>query len=126
MTPRLGTDGKHIVYPIRGIVQAARATTTQPHRRTVAYVCALGLTAGVVAASLALLGFQFGSPWVVVALAIIPAIAERISVGFAVAQRGLTKTEEQSIGILPTLIAAVLFGPFAGGVVGAASILGDP
>ena len=126
MTPRLGTDGRHIVYPIRGIVQAARATTTQPHRRTVAYVCALSLIAGVVAASLALLGFHFESPWVVVALAIIAAIVERISVGFAVAQRGLTKTEEQSISILPTLIAAVLFGPLAGGLVGAASMLGDP
>jgi putative nucleotidyltransferase with HDIG domain len=79
-----------------------------------------------VAASLALLGFRFESPWVVVALAIIAAIVERISVGFAVAQRGLTKTEEQSIGILPTLIAAVLFGPLAGGLVGAASMLGDP
>jgi putative nucleotidyltransferase with HDIG domain len=79
-----------------------------------------------VAASLALLGFHFESPWVVVALAIIAAIVERISVGFAVAQRGLTKTEEQSIGILPTLIAAVLFGPLAGGLVGAASMLGDP
>jgi len=79
-----------------------------------------------VAASLALLGFHFGSPWVVVALAIIAAIVERISVGFAVTQRGLTKTEEQSIGILPTLIAAVLFGPLAGGLVGAASMLGDP
>ena len=78
------------------------------------------------AASLALLGFRFESPWVVVALAIIAAIVERISVGFAVAQRGLTKTEEQSIGILPTLIAAVLFGPLAGGLVGAASMLGDP
>jgi putative nucleotidyltransferase with HDIG domain len=61
-----------------------------------------------------------------VALAVIAAIVERISVGFAVAQRGLTKTEEQSISILPTLIAAVLFGPLAGGLVGAASMLGDP
>src|SRR6476659_4210275 len=105
MTPRLGTAGRHIVYPIRGIVEAARATPTHPHRRTVAYVCALSLTAGVVAASLALFGFHFESPWVVVALAVIAAIVERISVGFAVAQRGLTKTEEQSISILPTLIA---------------------
>jgi putative nucleotidyltransferase with HDIG domain len=126
MTPRLGTDGKRIVYPIRGIVQAARATTAQPHRRTVAYVCALGLTAGVVAVSLAVLGFDLESPWVVVALALIAAIAERIGVGFAVAQRGLTRTEEQSISILPTLFAAVVFGPLAGGLVGAASMLGEP
>jgi hypothetical protein len=126
MTPQLGTDGRNIVYPIRGIVQAARATTAEPHRRTVVYVCALALTAGIVAACLAVLGFDFESPWVVFALAVIAAVAERISVGFAVAQRGLTRTEEQSISILPTLIAAVLFGPLAGGLVGAASMLGDP
>ena len=89
-------------------------------------MCALGLIAGLVAVSLAVLGFNFESPWVVLALAIIAAVAERISVGFAVAERGLTRTEEQSISILPTLIAAVLFGPLAGGVVGAASMLGDP
>ena len=45
---------------------------------------------------------------------------------FAVAKRGLTSTEEQSIHLLPTLFAAVLFGPLAAGVVGAASMLGDP
>jgi putative nucleotidyltransferase with HDIG domain len=43
-----------------------------------------------------------------------------------VAQRGLAKTEEQSIHLLPTLFAAVLFGPLAAAVVGAASMLGDP
>jgi putative nucleotidyltransferase with HDIG domain len=92
----------------------------------VAYVCALALTAGVVAGCLAVLGFSLEAPGVVVALAIAAAIAERISVGFTVAQRGLTRTEEQSISILPTLFAAVLFGPLAGGLVGAASMLGDP
>ena len=127
MTPRLGTDGRHIVYPIRGIVQAARATTTQPQRRTIAYVFALTLTAAVVAVFLVAAGFDLESPWAVAALAVAAAFAERItSIGFAVTQRGLTKTEEQSIGILPTLIAAVLFGPLAGGLVGAASMLGDP
>jgi len=126
MTPRLGTDGKHIVYPIRGIVQAARATTAEPHRRTVAYVCTLTLTAAVVAGCLALLGFGLKAPWVVLALAVAAAAAERFGgVGFTVAQRGLARTEEQSISILPTLFAAVLFGPLAGGLVGAASMLGD-
>src|SRR5262249_17667263 len=118
MTPRLGTDGRHIVYPIRGIVQAARATTTQPHRRTVAYVFALAVTAGVGAGCLMALGFDLESPGVVVGLAIAAAIAERISVGFAVAERGRTYTEEQSISAVPTLLAAVLFGPLAGGLVG--------
>jgi putative nucleotidyltransferase with HDIG domain len=92
----------------------------------VAYVGALAVTAAVVAGCLTALGFDLESPGVVVALAIAAAIAERISVGFAVAQRGLTRTEEQSISAVPTLLAAVLFGPLAGGVVGAASMLGDP
>jgi putative nucleotidyltransferase with HDIG domain len=38
----------------------------------------------------------------------------------------LTRTTEQSISVIPTLIAAVLFGPLAAAVVGAASMLGDP
>ncbi len=45
--------------------------------------------------------------------------AERISVR-------LTKTHELSITLLPTLFAAVLFGPLAAAVVGGASMLGDP
>jgi putative nucleotidyltransferase with HDIG domain len=90
-------------------------------------VFALTLTAAVVAICLVASGFDLESPWAVAALAVAAAFAERItSIGFAVTQRGLTKTEEQSIGILPTLIAAVLFGPLAGGLVGAASMLGDP
>src|SRR5262249_32235177 len=52
-------------------------------------------------------------------LAVAAAIAERNSVR-------LTKTTEQSISVLPTLFAAVVFGPLAAGVVGAASMLGDP
>ena len=92
-----------------------------------AYVCALTATAGVVAVCLVMLGLDLESPWVVVALAVAAAFAERItSIGFTVAERGLTRTEEQSISTLPTLFAAVLFGPLAGGLVGAASMLGDP
>src|SRR5262245_66500268 len=104
MTPRLGTDGRHIVYPIRGIVQAARATTTEPRRRTAAYVLALTLTAGVVAVCLVAAGFKLESPWAVVALAIAAAIAERISVGFTVAQRGLARSEGPSIWVLSMLL----------------------
>jgi HD-GYP domain-containing protein (c-di-GMP phosphodiesterase class II) len=55
----------------------------------------------------------------VLALAIVAAIAERSSVR-------LTRTTEQSISVLPTLFAAVLFGPLAAAVVGGASMLGDP
>ena len=62
----------------------------------------------------------------VLALCLAGAAAERISLRFAVTQRGLTSTEEHSISQVPTLFAAVLFGPLAAAVVGAASMLGDP
>ena len=71
-------------------------------------------------------GYSLESPVTVLALALAAAVAERISVRFAVAKRGLTSTEEQSLHLLPTLFAAVLFGPLAAAVVGAASMLGDP
>src|SRR5262252_5437058 len=106
MTPRLGTDGNRIVYPIRGIVQGAREMRQHPQRRTVAYVATLTLAASLLAAALVLAGFTLEAPVTILALALASAIAERISVRFAVAQRGLARTEEQSIHLLPTLFAA--------------------
>ena len=126
MTPRLGTDGSRIVYPVRGIAQGARDIARHPQRRTIAYVATLVLAALIVAASLVGAGYTLESPFTVLALSVAAAVAERISVRFAVAKRGLTSTEEQSIHLLPTLFAAVLFGPLAAAVVGAASMLGDP
>src|SRR5687767_530249 len=121
MTPRLGTDGNRIVYPIRGIVQGAIARSHQSGGRTLAYVTSLVVTALLVAIALLIAGYGLESPWTVLALALASAVAERISVRFTVARRGLTSTEEQSIHLLPTLFAAVLFGPLAAAVVGAAS-----
>lgn len=126
MTPRLGTDGTRIVYPIRGIVQGTRAVAHHPQRRTLVYVASLVIAAAITAAALVLAGYAIGSPVTVIALAVAAAVAERISVRFAVARRGLTSTEEQSLHLLPTLFAAVLFGPLAAVAVGAASMLGDP
>ena len=126
MTPRLGTDGNRIVYPVRGIVQGAREVGRHPQRRTLAYVATLILAALVTAGALLAAGYSLESPVTVAALAVAAAVAERISVRFAVAKRGLTSTEEQSLHLLPTLFAAVLFGPLAAAVVGAASMLGDP
>ena len=82
------------------------------------YVGALALSALGLAASLLALGFTSGSLWVVVGLAAINAIAERGGVHIG-------RTTELTIWILPALFAAVLFGPLAGGLVGAASMLGD-
>jgi putative nucleotidyltransferase with HDIG domain len=90
------------------------------------YVSTLIVGALATAAALVLAGYTLGSPWTVAALALAAAVAERISVGFTVAKRGLTSTEEQSLHLLPTLFAAVVFGPLAAAVVGAASMLGDP
>jgi HD-GYP domain-containing protein (c-di-GMP phosphodiesterase class II) len=126
MTPRLGTDGNRIVYPVRGIVQGARVVGRHPQRRTVVYVATLIAGAIVTAAGLIVAGYTLESPGTVAALALAAAVAERISVRFLVAKRGLTSTEEQSLHLLPTLFAAVLFGPLAAAVVGAASMLGDP
>ena len=125
MTPRLGTDGIRIVYPVRGIVQGARDIRAHPQRRTMAYVAALVVLASLLAAALMLGGLTLEAPFTVLALAIAAAVTERLGVRFTVAQRGLTRTEEQSIHLLPTLFAAVLFGPLAAALVGAASMLGD-
>lgn len=59
-----------------------------------------------------------GTLSIIGALALAAAIAERASVR-------LTSTTEESISLLPTLFAAVLFGPLAAMIVGGASNLGD-
>jgi putative nucleotidyltransferase with HDIG domain len=126
MTPQLGTDGSRIVYPVRGIVQGLRATGLSPQRRTLAYVITLVTVAAATAVGLVIAGYSLEAPVTVLALSGAAAIAERINVRFTVAQSGLAKTEEQSIHLLPTLFAAVLFGPLAAAFVGATSMLGDP
>ena len=123
MTPRLGTDGNRIVYPVRGIVQAFAEDS---QRATLVYVGTLAVAAAITAAALVAAGYTLEAPLTVLALSIAAAIAERINVRFAVTQTGLARTEEQSIHLLPTLFASVLFGPLAAAVVGAASMLGDP
>src|SRR3989337_2990167 len=126
MTPRLGTDGSRIVYPVRGIVQGFRKMGHHPQRQTLMYVTFLVAVAAMTGLALIAAGYTLEAPLTVLALAVAAAVAERISVRFAVAQRGLTRTEEQSISLLPMLFDAVLFGPLAAAAVGAASMLGDP
>jgi putative nucleotidyltransferase with HDIG domain len=67
---------------------------------------------------LALTGHSTGELWATLALAAVAAIAERSSVK-------LTNTTEVSISLVPTVFAAVLFGPLAAMLVGASSMLGD-
>ena len=126
MTPRLGTDGTRIVYPVRGIVQVLRSLWRHPQRRTIAYVLTLVTVAAVTGAALVAAGYYLEAPLTLLALTTVAAIGERSGVGLTVPERGLTKTTEQSISVLPTLLAAVLFGPLAAAVVGGGSMLGDP
>lgn len=63
-------------------------------------------------------GFGSADVWAVLALSVVAAISERGSIR-------VTSSVEGSISMLPTLFAAVLFGPVAAMIVGAASMLGD-
>jgi putative nucleotidyltransferase with HDIG domain len=93
---------------------------TEIQRRTQRFVVGLSLSALAVCVALVVAGYDLGGdPWMIVALVVVNAIAERSGVW-------LTRTTQVSIGILPTLVAAVLFGPLAAGVVNASSMLGDP
>jgi putative nucleotidyltransferase with HDIG domain len=83
-----------------------------------AYVVGLALAAAAVAAGLVAEGYRLGDAWSVGALCVIAAASERGHVR-------LTSTTSQSISTLPTLCAAVLFGPLAGLLVGAASLIGE-
>jgi putative nucleotidyltransferase with HDIG domain len=83
-----------------------------------AYAAILALTSIGLAAALVAWNYSVGDPWTVAALCVVAAISERGLVR-------LTKTTSQSISILPPLFAAVLFGPLAGMLVGAASLVGE-
>jgi putative nucleotidyltransferase with HDIG domain len=94
--------------------------TTEIQRRTQRFVVGLSITAGAVFVWLLLAGYDLGGdPWTILALVIVNAAAERSGVW-------ITRTTQLSIALLPTLFAAVLFGPLAAGLVNAASMLGDP
>ena len=88
-------------------------------RNTRVYVLILSCAAVSCAIALVAAGYDLGAAWTVLALAIVNAVAERSGVW-------VTRTTQLSIALLPTLFAAVLFGPLAGAVVNAASMLGDP
>lgn len=84
----------------------------------VLYVAGITALAVTVFAALAWFGQSIGTPWVVLVFGAAAVVAERGSVR-------LSPTTELSISPVLTLFAAVLFGPLAAGVVGAASELGD-
>jgi ECF-type riboflavin transporter, S component len=100
--------------PVRAVEHLCPAELSRMH----AHVATLVGATGYSAITLILSGWSLGSGWVVLALALVAAGAERSSVK-------LSSMLEESISLVPTLFAAVLFGPLAGMVVGAGSMLGD-
>jgi hypothetical protein len=115
----LGTDGKRIVYPIRGITQAVLRFGADPQLRTKLYVASLVAAATLTALALITAGYELNSPLTVVVLALSAAAAERGGLR-------LSKSTELSISALPTIFGAVLFGPLAAALICGASMLGDP
>lgn len=120
-TPRLGTDGDAKLIPhSRDAASSTSEDRKSPDRRGVliAYSLGLGVAAAAVGAGLLLTGATPGNPWVVVALCAAAVLTDRASVR-------LSDTTDLTASPVVTLFAAVLFGPLAGGLVGAASELGD-
>jgi putative nucleotidyltransferase with HDIG domain len=82
------------------------------------YAVALWSAAGGLLAALVLSGHALGNIWAVAALATLGAVAERSRVR-------LSSSLELSISVLPSLFAAVTFGPLAAMLVSATSLVGD-
>ena len=120
-----GTNGKNAYTPFEGQVQALQHISLRPSirvegigRRMLVYAGGLFASALGLGLWLALEGHSFGSPWVVAALAVGAAIAEKQRVW-------VVRQSEGSISLLPVLFAAVLFGPLAAMIVAAASMMGN-
>lgn len=91
---------------------------SQP-RLLAAYVTFVATTAITLCLTLLVLGYRVESPLIVLGLALGTAISERWSVQ-------ISTTSELTVYLLPTTFAAVVFGPLEAGIIGAASMLGDP
>lgn len=82
------------------------------------YAAALFAGASSAVVALVLSHHTFANAWVVLVLALSAAAAERQTAA-------ITSSTEVSIGLLPTLFAAVVFGPLAALLISAASMLTD-
>jgi putative nucleotidyltransferase with HDIG domain len=99
-------------------IQVFRTELVESEPKIRLYVVVLLFGAAAILGTLVGRDYELGNSWAVLALAVIAVIAERGSIR-------LTKTTEESISLLPTLFAAVLFGPLAAALVAGASMLGD-
>jgi len=84
----------------------------------VAYALGLSALAAAIGALLIASGATLGNAWAVAALCVAAVLTDRASVG-------LSERTDLTVSPVVTLLAAVLFGPLAGGLVGAVSELGD-
>jgi hypothetical protein len=91
---------------------------TTPGIRLKFYAASLTVGASALALLLVATGWRIEHLWIVLALAGVSAVAEHGKVRMG-------PTLELSLWPLPALFGAVLFGPLVGGIVGAASMLGD-
>ena len=127
----VGTNGRYRLYPFWGTDKAkmhnsavSRPLLTPPglpektNAALLGYVAGLCLAAAGLAALVTVTAQHAPNMSAVLVLAAMSVAAERGSIR-------LSRTTESSIGLLPTLLAAVLFGPLAAMIVGASSQLGD-
>src|SRR2546423_10718370 len=98
-------------------LRTPRAFLDDPITPLTVYAAVLVLLATAALALLPLAGYTLGTPWLVIVLAITAAAAERGTVR-------LSARIEVSVGLLPTLFAAVVLGPMAALAGSAASIFG--
>jgi putative nucleotidyltransferase with HDIG domain len=118
-----GTNGNSAYTPFGRGTQALKTHFIKVLRgrpnagvvRLVLWAAFLSLVAVGLALWFSLTGWRFGSVYPVLALAAVAAVAEAGRVR-------LTSTLEQSISLVPTLFAAVMFGPLASMFVSAASL----
>jgi putative nucleotidyltransferase with HDIG domain len=126
LTPGLGTNGtrKRIPLPRDFQENMPRKPTElaellrDPLAPLAIYAGAVAFAALAAITLLTLNGFTLEAPWLVLILAISAAAAERGTVR-------LSSSIEVSVGLIPSLFAAVVLGPLAALVVSAASMLGD-
>jgi putative nucleotidyltransferase with HDIG domain len=113
LIPRLGDKGKDM-NPVR-----VAASADPLFGRMVAYDSVLAIGTATTISALVYTGHGINSPWPLAALAVTAAVAER---GRIQLERGVQM--ETSVSNLPVLFAAVVLGPLAAAVVGAASLIG--
>lgn len=99
-------------------LSGVRSALASVEGRSSIYASSLAASAAAVALVGGYLAIGLGDPLIITSFLLVAAVAERGSVR-------LSGRIEQSISLLPTLFAAILFGPEAGLIVGAGSMLGD-